>query len=68
MAPKLGVTVIRRHALMQSWAARGVLSPTQMIGPDGLDMTDVGYRQLAKSAAAQILVGAGVIQPATAQN
>lgn len=68
LAAELGVPVIKRHALMKSWAARGLLTPTQMIGPDGLHMTDAGYHQLAKSAAAQILVGAGVIQPSPAQN
>lgn len=68
VAAELGVPVIGRHALMQSWAARGVLTPTQMIGPDGLHMTDAGYRQLAKSAAAQILVGAGMVKSSPAQN
>ncbi len=68
VAAELGVPVIRRHAMMQAWVARGLMTPTQMIGPDGLHMTDAGYRQLAKSAAAQILVGAGLIQPSLAQN
>lgn len=68
VAAELGVPVIRRHDMMQAWVARGLMTPTQMIGPDGLHMTDAGYRQLARSAAAQILVGAGLIQPSIAQN
>ncbi|UMY16845.1 SGNH/GDSL hydrolase family protein [Methylobacterium organophilum] len=68
VAAELGVPVIRRHALMQSWVSHGLMTPAQMIGPDGLHMTDAGYRQLAKAAAAQILVGAGLIQPSLARN
>ena len=68
LAAELGVPVIRRRALMQSWVSRGLMTPAQMIGPDGLHMTDAGYRQLAKAAAAQILVGAGLIQPTLARN
>ncbi|CAO4175371.1 SGNH/GDSL hydrolase family protein [Methylorubrum populi] len=68
LAAELGVPVIRRHALMQSWISHGLMTPAQMIGPDGLHMTDAGYRQLAKAAAAQILVGAGLIQPSLARN
>ena len=68
LAAELGVPVIRRRALMQSWVSHGLMTPAQMIGPDGLHMTDAGYRQLAKAAAAQILVGAGLIQPALARN
>ena len=68
LATELRVPVIRRRALMQSWVSHGLLTPAQMIGPDGLHMTDAGYRQLAKAAAAQILVGAGLIQPSLARN
>lgn len=68
LAAELGVPVIRRRALMQSWVTHGLMTPAQMIGPDGLHMTDAGYRQLAKAAAAQILVGAGLIQPSLARN
>ena len=68
LAAELGVPVIRRRALMQSWVSHGLMTPAQMIGPDGLHMTDAGYRQLAKAAAAQILVGAGLIQPTLARN
>ncbi|SFK30792.1 Lysophospholipase L1 [Methylorubrum salsuginis] len=68
LAAELNVPVIRRRALMQSWVTHGLMTPAQMIGPDGLHMTDAGYRQLAKAAAAQILVGAGLIQPSLARN
>jgi lysophospholipase L1-like esterase len=68
LAAELGVPVIRRRAMMQSWVTHGLMTPAQMIGPDGLHMTDAGYRQLAKAAAAQILVGAGLIQPSLARN
>ena len=68
LAAELNVPVIRRRALMQSWVTHGLMTPAQMIGPDGLHMTDAGYRQLAKAAAAQILVGAGLIQPTLARN
>ncbi|KQO53686.1 MULTISPECIES: SGNH/GDSL hydrolase family protein [unclassified Methylobacterium] len=61
LAAELDVPVIRRHALMRTWAASGLLSPAQMIGPDGLHMTDAGYDRLAKAATAQILVNAGLI-------
>ena len=33
---------------MQSWVTHGLMTPAQMIGPDGLHMTDAGYRQLAR--------------------
>ncbi len=68
VADELGVPVIRRHAMMRDWVARGLMTPTQMIGPDGLHMTDAGYRQLAKSAAAEILKGAGLFPSSLAQN
>lgn len=60
LAEELGVPVIRRHALMQTWVAKGLLTPTQMIGPDGLHMTDAGYDRLAKAASVQILTQAGL--------
>ncbi len=68
VAAELGVPVIRRYDMMRSWVAQGVLTPTQMIGPDGLHMTDAGYKQLAKAAAAQLLVGAGLDQASLNQN
>ena len=69
VAAEAGVPVIRRSAMMHAWVERGVLTLTQMIGPDGLHMTDAGYRELAKSAAAQILGDAGLAQqPSPARN
>lgn len=67
-AAEAGVPVIRRHAMMQAWVEHGLMTPTQMIGPDGLHMTDAGYRQLAKSAAAQILGDAGLAPSSLARN
>ncbi|MCC0806551.1 SGNH/GDSL hydrolase family protein [Methylobacterium sp. W2] len=61
LALELDVPVIRRNALMRTWAASGLLSLNQMIGPDGLHMTDAGYDRLAEAATAQILVNAGLI-------
>jgi len=68
VATELGVPVIRRNALMRAWVAKGLLTPTQMIGPDGLHMTDAGYDRLAKAASAQILVSAGLPEEAPARN
>lgn len=68
IATELNVPVIRRNALMRAWAAQGLLTPTQMIGPDGLHMTDAGYDRLAQAATAQILVNAGLPQDASTRN
>ena len=68
VATELGVPVIRRNALMRAWVAKGLLTPTQMIGPDGLHMTDAGYDRLAKAATAQILANAGLPEEAPARN
>ena len=68
LATELGVPVIRRHDMMLAWVSRGLMTPAQMIGPDGLHMTDAGYRRLANAAAAQILIGAGLVQPSLAQS
>jgi lysophospholipase L1-like esterase len=68
VATELGVPVIRRNALMRAWVAKGLLTPTQMIGPDGLHMTDAGYDRLAKAATAEILVSAGLPEEAPARN
>ena len=68
VATELNVPVIRRNAMMRAWAAQGLLSPTQMIGPDGLHMTDAGYDRLARAATAQLLTSAGLAQDAATQN
>jgi len=68
IATELNVPVIRRNALMRAWAAQGLLTPTQMIGPDGLHMTDAGYDRLARAATAQLLANAGLPPDAGSQN
>ncbi|GEP09496.1 SGNH/GDSL hydrolase family protein [Methylobacterium gnaphalii] len=68
LSVELGVPVIRRHDMMQSWITRGLMTPQQMIGPDGFHMTDAGYSRLAKSAAAQLLASAGLAQPSLVRN
>ncbi len=68
LSAELGVPVIPRHDMMRAWVTRGLMTPQQMIGPDGLHMTDAGYRQLAKAAAVQILAGAGLVLPSLARN
>ncbi|HEX4260194.1 MAG TPA: SGNH/GDSL hydrolase family protein [Acetobacteraceae bacterium] len=55
VAASFGVPVVRRHALMQVWLARGLLTPAQMLAPDGLHMTDGGYAMLARVVARAIL-------------
>ena len=49
------VPVIRRYDLMRGWLADGVLTPAQMLSPDGLHMADGGYAKLADAIAADIL-------------
>ncbi len=51
----MGVPVIHRYDLMRSWLASGVLTPKQMLSPDGLHMTDGGYAKLADAVAGEIL-------------
>lgn len=68
LSAELGVPVIRRHDMMLSWITRGLMTPQQMIGPDGLHMTDAGYSRLARSAAAQLLAGAGLSQASLVRN
>jgi lysophospholipase L1-like esterase len=51
----MGVPVIRRYDLMQSWLASGALTRAQMLSPDGLHMADGGYAKLADAVAHDIL-------------
>jgi lysophospholipase L1-like esterase len=53
----MDVTVIRRYHLMRMWLADGVLTPAQMLSPDGLHMADGGYAKLAEAIAGDILHG-----------
>jgi acyl-CoA thioesterase I len=51
----MDVPVIRRYDMMRGWLADGVLTPAQMLAPDGLHMADGGYAKLADAIAADIL-------------
>jgi acyl-CoA thioesterase-1 len=51
---ELDVPVIRRYDLMRGWLADGVLTPAQMLAPDGMHMADGGYAKLAAAIAAEI--------------
>jgi acyl-CoA thioesterase I len=53
----MDVPVIRRYELMRRWLADGVLTPAQMLSPDGLHMADGGYAKLADAIAADIMHG-----------
>ncbi len=52
---EMGVPVIRRFELMQSWLDRGLLTPAQMLSADGLHMADAGYALLAGDVAREIV-------------
>ena len=43
------VAVVPRFELMQQWIASGLVTKKDIIGPDGLHMTDRGYELLAKA-------------------
>jgi lysophospholipase L1-like esterase len=47
--------VIRRYSMMRGWLADRVLTPAQMLAPDGLHMADGGYAKLAEAVATDIL-------------
>jgi acyl-CoA thioesterase-1 len=51
----MGVPVIRRYDLMHAWLDQHVLTPEQMLAPDGLHMADGGYAKLAQAIARHIL-------------
>lgn len=53
----MDVTVIRRYDLMRKWLADGVLTPVEMLSPDGLHMADGGYAKLADAIAEDIRRG-----------
>lgn len=60
---ELGVPVIRRSDMMHRWVAAGVMTPVQMLSPDGLHMSDSGYAELARDIAPMVLKAA-MIEPA----
>ena len=49
IAREQDVAVIPRFDLMQRWIASGLATKKDIIGPDGLHMTDRGYELLAKA-------------------
>jgi acyl-CoA thioesterase I len=51
----MDVPVIRRYDMMRHWLADHILTPTQMLSPDGLHMADGGYAKLADAIATDIL-------------
>ena len=51
----MDVPVIRRYDMMRAWLTDGVLTPAQMLSPDGLHMADGGYAKLAEAIAHDIL-------------
>ena len=48
------IAVVRRFALMRSWIDGGLIAPRDLVGPDGLHMTDRGYGLLARAVIDQI--------------
>ncbi len=51
---EMGVPVVRRYDLMQSWLRRGLVTPAEMLSADGMHMADAGYALLATDVAEQI--------------
>jgi len=52
---ELDVPVIHRYDLMRAWVDKGFVVLDQLVGPDGLHMTDEGYALLARAVADQVL-------------
>jgi acyl-CoA thioesterase-1 len=63
---ELGVPVIRRSDLMQTWIREGKLTRKQLFASDGLHMADGGYALLAEAAARAITEDSGRAQVAEA--
>lgn len=51
VAVEEGVAIFPRHELMEAWAELGLVAPGDLVGPDGLHMTDESYRCLAERLA-----------------
>jgi lysophospholipase L1-like esterase len=51
VAVEQGVAIFPRHELMEAWAQRGLMAPEELVGPDGLHMTDHSYRCIAERLA-----------------
>ena len=59
------VPLIRRWELMQTWLKQDVVTPVQMLAPDGLHMADAGYSLLAHEVAREILAQTQVMAQAS---
>lgn len=46
---EVGVPVVDRYGLMRRWVGSGALKPAELIGPDGLHLTDRGYALMARA-------------------
>lgn len=57
----MSVPVIRRYDLMHMWLDEYLLTPAQLLSPDGLHMADGGYALLAGAVAREIM---GLAEPA----
>ena len=55
VADEMHVPVIRRWDLMQGWLRDDLVTPVQMLAPDGLHMADAGYALLAREVAREIV-------------
>jgi acyl-CoA thioesterase-1 len=53
-ARQAGAPVIRRYDMMKHWRSAGQMSLSQMVNEDGLHLTDLSYRCVARAAAKQI--------------
>ena len=58
---EMGVPVVHRHTLMQTWLAKHEVAKRAMFAPDGLHMADGGYAKLGKEVAHEIVA---LAQPA----
>ncbi len=55
VAAEFNLTVIRRGDMMHRWVTEGRMTRTQMLAADGLHMSDLGYAELARDIAPEIL-------------
>lgn len=44
-----GIPVVDRYGLMRRWIGSGAFKPKELIGPDGLHLTDRGYALMARA-------------------
>ncbi len=55
VAAEFNLTVIHRGDMMRRWVSEGRMTRTQMLAADGLHMSDLGYAELARAIAPEIL-------------